>query len=162
GVPAPAGAGTPSPGKRHNTMRTRTTLLAAAVLLGWLAASGRLAPWAHAQENRGPASGKGGAGLSPILPPPDAPFDGVIGRTYKDSRPSKIPVVKAPAGAPNVLLILIDDCGFGQWSTFGGQIPTPNLDRLAKNGLKYTRYHTTALCSPTRAAILTGRNHHSA
>jgi arylsulfatase len=75
---------------------------------------------------------------------------------------SKIPVVKAPAGAPNVLLILIDDCGFGQWSTFGGQIPTPNLDKLAKNGLRYTRYHTTALCSPTRAALLTGRNHHSA
>jgi arylsulfatase len=57
---------------------------------------------------------------------------------------------------------LIDDCGFGQWGTFGGQIPTPNLDRLAKAGLRYTRFHTTALCSPTRAALLTGRNHHSA
>jgi arylsulfatase len=148
-------------------MRTRTTLpatvlLAASALLGWLAASGRLASWAHAQERQGQASPKGGANLSPILPPPDAPFDGIIGRTYKDSKPSKIPVVKAPAGAPNVLVILIDDCGFGQWSTFGGQIPTPNLDKLAKNGLKYTRFHTTALCSPTRAALLTGRNHHSA
>ena len=60
-----------------------------------------------------------------------------------------------------MLLVLIDDCGFGQWGTFGGQIPTPNLDRLAKNGLRYTRFHTTALCSPTRAALLTGRNHHS-
>jgi arylsulfatase len=60
-----------------------------------------------------------------------------------------------------VLLILIDDCGFGQWGTFGGQVPTPNLDRLARNGLRYTRFHTTALCSPTRAALLTGRNHHS-
>src|SRR5215468_3910062 len=148
-------------------MRTRTTLTAAAALtvgalLGWLAASGQFTKLANAQEPQGQASVKGGAGLSPVLPPPEAPFDGVIGRTYKDSKMSKIPVVKAPEGAPNVLLILIDDCGFGQWSTFGGQIPTPNLDKLAKNGLKYTRYHTTALCSPTRAAILTGRNHHSA
>jgi arylsulfatase len=137
-------------------------MLAAGALLGWLAASGRLAQLAHAQENQGQVSPKGGASLSPVLPPPAAPFDGIIGRTYKDSKPSKIPVIKAPAGAPNVLLVLIDDCGFGQWSTFGGQIPTPNLDKLAKNGLKYTCFHTTALCSPTRAALLTGRNHHSA
>jgi arylsulfatase len=71
-------------------------------------------------------------------------------------------LTKAPVGAPNVLIILIDDSGFGQWGTFGGQAPTPNLDRLAKMGLRYTRFHTTALCSPTRAALLTGRNHHSA
>jgi arylsulfatase len=71
-------------------------------------------------------------------------------------------LTKAPPGAPNVLIILIDDAGFGQWGTFGGQVPTPNLDRLAKMGLRYTRFHTTALCSPTRAALLTGRNHHSA
>jgi len=96
-----------------------------------------------------------------VLPKPEAPFKGKIGRTYKDSEPDKIPVTKAPAGAPNVLLILIDDCGYGQWGTFGGQIPTPSLDRLAKMGLRYTRFHTTALCSPTRAALLTGRNHHS-
>jgi arylsulfatase len=148
-------------------MRTRTTLvavivLAVGVLVGWLSASRRLAPSAHAQEKPGQTAPKGGAGLSPVLPPPDVPFDGIIGRTYKESKPSKIPIIKAPAGAPNVLLILIDDCGFGQWGTFGGQIPTPNLDKLAKNGLKYTRFHTTALCSPTRAALLTGRNHHSA
>jgi arylsulfatase len=97
-----------------------------------------------------------------VLPLPEPPFKGAIGRTYKDSTPDKIPLIKAPDGAPNVLVILIDDCGFGQWSTFGGQIPTPNLDRLAKAGLRYTRFHTTALCSPTRAALLTGRNHHSA
>jgi arylsulfatase len=139
-----------------------TATLAVAALIGGLAGSGRLALWAHAEEKQGSASGKGGAGLSSVLPPPEAPFDGIIGRTYKESRPSKIPVVKAPAGAPNVLVILIDDCGFGQWGTFGGQIPTPNLDRLAGNGLRYTRFHTTALCSPTRAALLTGRNHHSA
>src|SRR5262245_44597120 len=90
-----------------------------------------------------------------ILPRPAAPFKGTIGQTYKDSKPDKIPIVQAPAGAPNVLLVLIDDSGFGTWSTFGGQIPTPNLDRLAKNGLRYTRFHTTALCSPTRAALLT-------
>jgi len=96
-----------------------------------------------------------------VLPRPEAKFKGRIGTTYKDSQPDKIPIVKAPTEAPNVIIILIDDCGFGQWSTFGGQIPTPNLDRLAQNGLHYTRFHTTALCSPTRAAILTGRNHHS-
>jgi arylsulfatase A-like enzyme len=96
-----------------------------------------------------------------VLPPPEPPFKGVIGETYKDSKPDKIPIIKAPEGAPNVLLVLIDDCGFAQWGTFGGQVPTPNLDRLAKNGLRYTRFHTTALCSPTRAALLTGRNHHS-
>ncbi len=97
-----------------------------------------------------------------ILPQPEPPFKGVIGRTYKDSKPEKIPIITAPEGAPNVLLVMIDDCGFGQWGTFGGQIPTPSLDRLAKSGLRYTRFHTAALCSPTRAAILTGRNHHSA
>jgi arylsulfatase len=96
-----------------------------------------------------------------VLPPPDPKFDGVIGTTYKDSKMGTFPVRQAPKGAPNVLLVLIDDSGFGQWGTFGGQVPTPNLDRLAKKGLRYTRFHTTALCSPTRAALLTGRNHHS-
>src|SRR5262249_41359500 len=93
-----------------------------------------------------------------VLPRPESPFKGTIGTTYKDSVPDKIPLVRAPNGAPNVLIILVDDCGYGQWGTFGGQIPTPNLDRLAKAGLRYTRFHTTALCSPTRAALLTGRN----
>ena len=97
-----------------------------------------------------------------VLPRPEPKFNGIIGKTYKDSTPDKIPIVKAPEGAPNVLFIMIDDAGFGDWSTFGGQIPTPNLDRLAQAGLRYTRFHTTALCSPTRAAVLTGRNHHSA
>ncbi len=97
-----------------------------------------------------------------VLPRPEPKFKGTIGRTYKDSSPDKIPLMKAPEGAPNVLFIMIDDAGFGQWSTLGGQIPTPNLDRLAQAGLTYSRFHTTALCSPTRAAMLTGRNHHSA
>jgi arylsulfatase len=98
-----------------------------------------------------------------VLPKPEQLFtDAKIGRTYEDSKPGTINLTKAPSGAPNVLIILIDDAGFGQWGTFGGQVPTPNLDRLAKMGLRYTRFHTTALCSPTRAAMLTGRNHHSA
>ena len=67
----------------------------------------------------------------------------------------------APEGAPNVLLVLLDDVGFGQTSTFGGPVQTPTLQRLADEGLRYNRFHTTALCSPTRAALLTGRNHHS-
>ena len=99
---------------------------------------------------------------STVLPPPEAPFKGVVGTTYKESVMDKIPIVDAPKGAPNVLIILVDDAGFGQASTFGGQIPTPTLDKLANGGLRYTRYHTTALCSPTRAALLSGRNHHSA
>ncbi len=103
----------------------------------------------------------GAASAQEVLPKPEPPFKGKIGRTYKDSQPDKITVTKAPAGAPNVLVILIDDVGYGAWSTFGGQIPTPNLDSLAKMGLRYTRFHTTALSSPTRAALLTGRNHHS-
>ena len=98
-----------------------------------------------------------------VLPKPEEGFkDAKIGRTYKDSTPGTIALTKAPEGAPNVLIVLIDDAGFGQWGTFGGQVPTPNLERLAKMGLRYTRFHTTALCSPTRAALLTGRNHHSA
>src|SRR6476646_5743418 len=97
-----------------------------------------------------------------VFPNPEQAFaDAKIGRTYKDSKPGTMALAKAPAGAPNVLVILIDDCGFGQWGTFGGQVPTPSLDRLAKMGLRYTRFHTTALCSPTRAALLTGRNHFS-
>ena len=96
-----------------------------------------------------------------ILPYPPPPFKGVIGESYKDSTPDKIEMQKAPAGAPNVLLILLDDAGYAQTSTFGGLIPTPTLDRLAAGGLRYTRFHVTAMCSPTRAALLTGRNHHS-
>jgi arylsulfatase len=95
------------------------------------------------------------------LPKPDPEFTGKIGETYKDSTPDYPLPVKPPKGAPNVLLILLDDVGFGMCSPFGGPVPTPNLDQLATNGLKYTRFHTTALCSPTRGALLCGRNHHS-
>lgn len=95
------------------------------------------------------------------LPKPDPVFKGRVGKTYKDSVPSYPKPVKAPEGDPNVLLILLDDVGFGMTSTFGGPVPTPNLDKLANNGISYNRFHTTALCSPTRAALLSGRNHHS-
>ncbi|HEY1801543.1 MAG TPA: arylsulfatase [Terriglobales bacterium] len=98
-----------------------------------------------------------------ILPRPDFHFPGEVGRTYLDSDPAQFPKpVKAPEGAPNILLILIDDCGFGQYSTFGGGIPSLTMDQLAAEGLRYNCFHTTALCSPTRAALITGRNHHSA
>jgi arylsulfatase len=95
------------------------------------------------------------------LPIAQAPFKGKVGVTAADSVKDFPMEVTAPEGAPNVLLILTDDVGFGATSTFGGPIPTPTFDRLAKNGLKYNQFHTTALCSPTRAAIITGRNHHT-
>ncbi len=95
-----------------------------------------------------------------VLPKPQPAFGGVIGKTYKESREDYPQPIKAPAGAPNVLVILIDDLGFGQPGTFGGPVPTPNLDKLAAQGLRYNQFHTTAICSPTRAALLTGRNHH--
>src|SRR5450631_2510620 len=96
-----------------------------------------------------------------VLPKPERPFQGEIGRTAKDSKPDFPKGVEAPKGAPNVLLILTDDVGFGASSPFGGPIQTPNVQQLADTGLRYNTFHTTALCSPTRAALITGRNHHS-
>jgi arylsulfatase len=97
-----------------------------------------------------------------VLPRPDFHFPGEVGRTYLESAPPQFPQpIKAPKGAPNIVLILIDDAGFGQFSTFGGGVPSPTMDRLAAEGLRYNRFHTTSLCSPTRAALITGRNHHS-
>jgi arylsulfatase A-like enzyme len=101
-------------------------------------------------------------GTRTSLPPPDFHFPGNVGRTYRDSDPPQFPQpVQAPKDAPNIVLILIDDAGFGQFSTFGGGVPSPTMDRLAAEGLRFNRFHTTALCSPTRAALITGRNHHS-
>lgn len=96
------------------------------------------------------------------LPKPDPGFQGKIGVTLEDSVPAWPAQPVAPKGAPNVVLILLDDVGFGASATFGGPAATPDLDRLASEGLRYNRFHTTALCSPTRAALLTGRNHHQA
>ena len=95
------------------------------------------------------------------VPPPTPGFAGTINLTATDSKPCWPPKIVPPKGAPNVLLIMTDDQGYGITSTFGGVIPTPAMDRLAKAGLRYTQFHSTALCSPTRAALITGRNHHS-
>ena len=96
------------------------------------------------------------------LPPPDPKFAGAIKNEALQSKPWWAPRVVPPKGAPNVLLIITDDAGFGVPSTFGGVIPTPTMDRIANEGLRYNRVFSTALCSPTRAALITGRNHHSA
>ncbi|HTD14194.1 MAG TPA: arylsulfatase [Chthoniobacterales bacterium] len=96
------------------------------------------------------------------LPAPPPPFGGVINLNAEQSKQWWAPRIVPPKGAPNIVLIMTDDVGFGAPSTFGGVIPTPTLDRIANNGLRYTNFHTTALCSPTRAALITGRNHHSA
>jgi arylsulfatase len=140
-------------------MRCTTRLLGLAavllgVLLGWLAASGRLAA-VFADDNKKPDDS------AAVLPRPAPPFRGKIARKAKDSTPDFPKGIEAPKGAPNVLLIMTDDVGFGASSTFGGPIPTPNYDKLAKAGLRYNMFHTTALCSPSRAALITGRNHHT-
>jgi arylsulfatase A-like enzyme len=88
-------------------------------------------------------------------------FPGVIGRYRTESTPWWPEPVRPPDGAPNVLVVLLDDVGFAQLGCFGSDIDTPNFDRVAENGVRYTNFHTTALCSPTRACVLTGRNHHS-
>ncbi|MFT3855917.1 MAG: arylsulfatase [Ilumatobacteraceae bacterium] len=88
------------------------------------------------------------------------PYQGTVGKTLPESKEWWAPVTKAPAGAPNVVLILLDDVGFGASSAFGGLIATPTLDRLANGGLRYTNFHTAAICAPTRSALLTGRNSH--
>src|SRR6185503_7888390 len=98
-----------------------------------------------------------------VLPIPDRKPVGLTTYDAKDPDTKFPPItqVRPPQGAPNVLVILIDDVGFGASSAFGGPCQTPTAERLAKAGLRYNRFHTTALCSPTRAALLTGRNHHS-
>jgi arylsulfatase len=131
--------------------------LALAVLLG--VAGGALAQQRAAPPGS-PAATRAIDGLQ--LPAPDEAFGGTIERNALQSTPFWPPRIVPPEGAPNVLLIITDDVGFGAPSTFGGVIPTPALDRIAEMGLRYTNMHSTALCSPTRAALITGRNHHSA
>jgi arylsulfatase A-like enzyme len=126
-------------------------------LLGWHIAAQPLV--AQAQQVDAPSPVPQAA---PVLPRPETPFGGRISRRAADSTPDFPHEVVAPQGAPNILVILTDDVGFSATSPFGGPIPTETFDRLAKNGLRYTQFHTTALCSPTRAALLSGRNHHSA
>jgi arylsulfatase len=124
-------------------------------LLGWLAATGTSAGQRPEQDKV-----QAGNNRSDI-PIPDATFSGVANRTLAGSKPDFPQPVRAPHGAPNVLLVLIDDAGFGNPSTFGGPCQTPTLTKLAAQGLRYNRFHVTALCSPSRAALLSGRNHHA-
>jgi arylsulfatase A-like enzyme len=142
---------------RYATRMSARVLIGMSALLGWLAAGGgsALNPSAYAAEEA--VAGKLDRTVLPIPEPQYPPI------TVLDARDAKAPPrfeVKAPAGAPNVLIVLIDDMGFGQSSAFGGPIHMPTVERLANNGLRYNHFHTTALCSPTRAALLSGRNHH--
>ena len=113
---------------------------------------------ASAAETRNPEAKPVADGAE--IPRPSPPFKGMIGKTFKDSKQDFPQPFKAPKGAPNVLVILLDDVGFGHPGTFGGPIPTPKLDELAGEGLRYNTFHSTGICSPTRAAVLTGLNHH--
>ena len=118
---------------------------------------------ASAQQNEGvPGSPNATTTIDGrYLPPPPQKFQGEINLNAAQSKPAWPARVVPPKGAPNILLIMTDDVGFAAPSTFGGVIPTPALDRIAANGLRYTNFHSTSLCSPTRAALITGRNHHS-
>ena len=97
----------------------------------------------------------------PALPRATRPFAGNVARLLSESKPAAEPLTLPQKSAPNVVIVLLDDVGFGTCSTFGGPVPTPALDRVAREGLRFNQFHTTALCSPTRAAMLTGRNHHA-
>ncbi len=140
------------------------SLLSAAVLVVLTTFLWLRAPLMKAQQTQSvPGSPSATESLeTKQFPPPPPKFGGKIDRNADQSTPWWPPRVVPPKGAPNVLLIMTDDVGFGAPSTFGGIIPTPNMDRIAKMGLRYTNFHSTALCSPTRAALITGRNHHSA
>src|SRR5216117_2746426 len=136
------------------------------MLLGGMLAAAVMAaaPSARAQIQTTGTPGSPGATTTisgKQLPPPDPKFGGVIKNDALQSKPWWAPRVVPPKQAPNILLIMTDDSGFGVPSTFGGVIPTPTMDRIAKAGLRYNNIHSTALCSPTRAALITGRNHHS-
>src|SRR5882672_8022143 len=139
-----------------NTTRTKTAVIAA------LAAALVASP-AFAQKITGtPGTPSATTTIDgKALPPQPAKSGGVIKEDAKDSKPYWPPTVVPPKSAPNVLLIMTDDQGYGVSGTFGGVIPTPAMDRVANAGLRYTQFHSTALCSPTRAALITGRNHHS-
>jgi len=130
-----------------------------AMTLALLAATA-LTSAANAQETTGAPGSPSATTRQPASTAPQK-FEGKIERNAAQSTPWWPARVVPPKGAPNILLIMTDDTGFGVTSTFGGVIPTPTLDRIAANGLRYTNFNSTALCSPTRAAIITGRNHHS-
>src|SRR5215217_5428441 len=124
---------------------------------------GRLGPWCRTRQLGARQMGQDDSIGREVLPIPERPHVGLVTYDAKDPATSFPPIesLRPPAGAPNVLVVLLDDVGFGASSAFGGPISTPTAERLAAQGLKYTRFHTTALCAPTRAALLTGRNHHA-
>ena len=135
------------PKPRWNSCQRRVksltvSLLSTAAVLAICASTGQL----HAQAPSTSAQD--------VLPRPEAPFGGQIGTTYRDSKADFPKPVTAPAGAPNVLIVILDDVGFGHAGTFGGAVSTPTMDRLAQNGLRHNQFHTTALCSPTRGRCL--------
>ena len=141
-------------------MRRRTTLLTFIAIACWGTAQLQTQPAGQTTSALGsPSATTTISGKQ--LPPPDPKFGGVIKEKASESKAWWPPRVVPPKGAPNVLLIMTDDVGFGAPSTFGGLIPTPSMDRIARAGLRFTQFHSTALCSPTRAALITGRNHHS-
>ena len=133
---------------------SRTIFTHAALVLGLLSAS------AGAQHVSSPPGTTNSGVVTPA--PNQPPFEGVIGPTVEQSVPHWPPQARAPEGAPNILFVVLDDVGFAQLGCYGApNIDTPHIDRLAQNGLRYNNFHATPLCSPSRAAILTGRNHHS-
>jgi arylsulfatase A-like enzyme len=134
---------------RSTTLRVTMTLLATAAMLLVIPTDNARAQASADDWDRS------------VLPIPPKPFKGHVGLRTSESTLDFPAEVKAPKGAPNILLIMPDDVGFGATSPFGGPVPTPALDRIAGAGLRYNSFHTTALCSPTRAALITGRNHHS-
>ena len=113
-------------------------------------------PWAIAESQLRPNELRAGEVLPLVAPP----FQGKVGKTSAQSEPAFPPLIAPPKKAPNVILVLLDDVGFGHSSAFGGAVPTPSIEKLASQGLRYNSFHTTAICSPTRAALLSGRNQH--
>ncbi len=141
-------------------MKTNRSTLVYAALAAAIMTAAR--PASAQQTTGAPCSANATTTVDPKYVPPAPPnFGGVINMNAKNSKPCWPARIVPPKGAPNVLLIMTDDQGYGISSTFGGVIPTPTLDRIAKAGLRYTQFHSTSLCSPSRAALLTGRNHHS-
>src|SRR5258705_409616 len=151
----------------NEQQQTRLNLMKSArqILLGGMLAAAimAVAPSAWTQQING-TPGDPSATVTidgKQIPPPPMPFGGVIKESATDSKPYWPPRVVPPKGAPNILLIMTDDQGYGVSGTFGGVIPTPAMDRIAKAGLRYTQFHSTALCSAPRGAVITGPNHHS-
>jgi arylsulfatase A-like enzyme len=143
----------------HNARIQLAAVLAVGTLFGYLAAS----PRSHAEDQTGTAAASTWPRLpaQDALPFPPTPSASIAGRTMQDSvYRQRVEPRRLRKDAPNILIVLIDDVGPAQASTFGGLINTPTMDRIAKGGIAYNRFHTTAMCSPTRAALLCGRNHH--